>query len=136
MCIVKTNQDATVKATPKVLLVEDEPLIALDLAYILREVGAEVLGPYPDAAGAIALLANCRPDAALLDHGLADGCAGAIAKALALADVPFALVTGYWPALFTEPSFANVPIVEKPYSFDDIRHVLIKLVRGESGRTA
>lgn len=132
---MNTYKVATFEPSPKVLLVEDEPLIALDLAYILREVGADVLGPYPDAAGAIALLANCRPDAALLDHGLADGCAGAIAKALVLADVPFALVTGYWPALFKVPSFANAPIMEKPYSFDDIRQVMIKLVPGASGRT-
>ena len=116
-------------APAKVLLVEDDLLIAIDLADIVREIGADVLGPCSDASDAIGLLASCRPDAALIDYGLAHGCAEPIARALTSAGVPFAVVTGYCPEDLIGLCSAEVPIVEKPFSLGEIRTVLRALVR-------
>lgn len=79
----------------RVLVVEDEYLIASDLAEWLNDQGAEVLGPVPSVADAIALLNAGLPDVAVLDINVMDGSVFPVADALQAADVPFVFVTGY-----------------------------------------
>ena len=57
----------------RVLVAEDQAVIAMDLAMTLREFGCAVLGPAASVAEALALAGRERPDAALLDLGLSDG---------------------------------------------------------------
>jgi CheY-like chemotaxis protein len=80
----------------RVLIVEDEPLVALELEELLLDEGFEVVGSATDAAQAIDLGRRHRPDVAFLDLNLADGLTGPrIAKTLVherLATVVF--VTG------------------------------------------
>jgi hypothetical protein len=96
-----TGVGAGPQARPKVLLVEDEALIAINLQAVVQEIGGDVLGPCATTADAMALLAACRPDAALLDYRLADGLARPVAEAMAAAGVPFAVITSWgrrrWP---------------------------------------
>ena len=84
----------TVLAGHVILVLEDEPLIALDIMQSLRGAGASVLG-----AGCIrdALPLACHPDlsAAILDFGLSDGDAGEVCALLDARDVPFVLYSGY-----------------------------------------
>jgi DNA-binding response OmpR family regulator len=115
---------------PKVLLVEDDGLIAMDLEVVVQEAGCDVLGPCTTAADALALLAVRRPDAALLDVGLPDGPGSPVAEALAAAGVPFALVTGYGPAELSAAGLANVPALEKPYMAAEGKGVLAALLDG------
>jgi DNA-binding response OmpR family regulator len=119
-------------ARPKVLLVEDDGLIAMDLEVVVQEAGCDVLGPYATAASALALLAVRRPDAALLDVGLPDSPGSPLAEALAAAGVPFALVTGYGPVELSAAGLANVPTVEKPYMVAEGKGVLAALLDGGS----
>ena len=119
-------------ARPKVLLVEDDGLIAMDLEIVVQEAGFDVLGPCATAASALALLAAGRPDAALLDVGLPDGPGSPVAEALAAAGVPFALVTGYGPAELSEARLANVPVLEKPFTTKAVKGVLAALLDGGS----
>ncbi len=80
----------------RVLVVEDEYLIASDLADWLEEQGAEVLGPVPSVAEATALIkAGPLPDTAVLDINLGTEQVFPVADALQAADVPFVFVTGY-----------------------------------------
>ncbi len=79
----------------QVLVVEDEYLIASDLASWLEEQGARVLGPVPSVEEAMALLNAERPDVAVLDINLVDGDVFPVADALQAAEVPFVFVTGY-----------------------------------------
>src|SRR4051794_28099922 len=64
---------AEAEAMPKVLLVEDEFIIALEMELALLDLGCTVLGPVASAAGALALLDRERPDVAILDVNLLDG---------------------------------------------------------------
>jgi DNA-binding LytR/AlgR family response regulator len=96
----------------RVLIVEDEPLVALELEELLLDEGFEVVGSATDAAQAIDLGRRHRPDVAFLDLNLADGLTGPrIAKTLVherLATVVF--VTGrrtYYPPTCTERSASS-----------------------------
>ena len=97
-----------------ILLVEDEWFIASDLAQAFAKGGAEVLGPVPDVAGALALVADAeRIDAALLDINLRGEMAFPVADALERRGVPFVFATGYDQAKIP-PRYAHVRRCEKP----------------------
>jgi two-component system, response regulator PdtaR len=67
----------------RILIVEDEALIAMLLADVLEDGGHEVLGPVATATEALALCEAARPDLALLDVNLRDGSSGLdVARAL------------------------------------------------------
>ena len=111
----------------RVLVVEDEFLIALDLLAILADLGCTVLGPAASVPDALRLLAADRPDAALLDLNLGGTRATPVALALAAGGVPFATVTAY--AHRPEAVFDGVPLVAKPFQPGRIRDVLLGLAR-------
>src|ERR687884_1480786 len=98
----------------KVLVVEDEFVIATDYQVLLWRLGCEVLGPAASAAEALVLLRHERPDAAVVDVRLADGRATPVVEALRAAGVPFVLVTGCRPAELPEPALGCAPRLAKP----------------------
>ncbi len=60
----------------RVMIIEDEALVAMSMALILEEAGYEIAGIAGDSAKALALAAEKRPDAATVDMNLKDGCVG------------------------------------------------------------
>ena len=111
----------------RVLVAEDEAVIALDLESTLRELGCVVLPLAPSAASALSVLRTGRPDAALLDVTLADGSAAPVAAALAAAGVPFAVLTGYNPGGIADPALRAAPYLVKPYDREELRATLVRL---------
>jgi CheY-like chemotaxis protein len=111
----------------KVLLVEDEALIAFDLEGMLRELGCAVVFVAPSVKEALAVLRAERPDTALLDLRLADGRVTPVAQALAAAGVQFAVVTGYDRGRLEEPVLRAAPYLAKPYGHAAIREALTQL---------
>jgi CheY-like chemotaxis protein len=111
----------------KVLVVEDDAVIAFDLEATLRGFGCEVLSVVPSATDALEALRAERPDAALLDLSLADGRATPVAEALVAAGVPFALVTGYDGSRIGEPVLRAAPHLDKPYGRAALREALALL---------
>jgi ActR/RegA family two-component response regulator len=98
----------------RLLIVEDEYLIAADLAVALEERGAMVLGPVGSIADALALIAaEDTLDAAVLDINLGRERAWPIADALRQRGVRFIFATGYDPWIIPEP-YREVPRCEKP----------------------
>src|SRR3954447_7374345 len=96
-------------AGSKVLVVEDEFVVATDYQVLLWRLGCEVLGPAASAAEALVLLRHERPDAALLDVRLRDGRVTPVAEALRAAGVPFVLVSACGPAELPEPALGGAP---------------------------
>lgn len=97
-----------------VLVVEDEYMLAFDLARFLHRRGARVMGPVPTVAEALALLAQGpAPDFALLDVNLRGEMVFPVADRLRLGGIPFAFVTGY-DADTLPGAYAEVPRMEKP----------------------
>jgi CheY-like chemotaxis protein len=113
----------------RILVVEDEALIAMLLEEFLAEAGAEVLGPVDSVAGAFALMRPELPDAAVLDINLGQETSAKVASALSAAGVPFVVATGYG-AHGIAPEYGNATVVPKPYMPDD----LIEALAGAYGR--
>ena len=103
----------------QILVVEDEPLVALDIVAALEAAGAEVLGTAGTAKEALTLINNTEPAAALLDGNLRGQSVDEIAAALTARNVPFLFVTGYGAESLPQ-AFAKAPILSKPFSHDQL----------------
>jgi len=99
----------------RLLVVEDEPLIALDMASRLEEAGAAVLGPAGTADEAIGMVETEALDGALLDGNLHGRSVETIAAALRARGVPFTFVTGYGRSSLPG-DFAEQSILAKPFT--------------------
>ena len=82
-------------AGTKVLVVDDDMLVAMDHANQLNESGAEVIGPFTMASQAIDALRAVDIDAAVIDFVLEDHTSASLQEALERKGVPFVVVTGY-----------------------------------------
>ena len=108
----------------RILVLEDDVLLAIDAAEALEENGAIVLGPVHRIAAALALLEKERPDAALLDVNIAGATSADVAKRLAAAGVPFVLATGYGGLSGIE---ASGEIVDTPYTHKQLSAALSEI---------
>jgi PAS domain S-box-containing protein len=101
------------------LLVEDEPLIALHIASILEEAGAWVAGPAGTEEAALRLIEDAALDGALLDVNLHGKPADQIAAALTRRNVPFVFVTGNGREGLPR-SFDKAAVLIKPFSEEQL----------------
>ncbi len=97
----------------RVLVVEDEALVAMLIEDILLDAGAEVAGPAATEAEALTLLAATRPDTAVVDVNLGGHTSEPVIAALAASGVPFLVATGYSATGLTVPS--GGAIIAKPF---------------------
>lgn len=108
-------------ARPTVLVVEDDPFIALDLEDVLRGAGFRVIGPCATADEALALAESESPDCATLDYLLGGGqTSRPVAEALEAAGVPFVLVTATPKAARQCACFEDAPLLGKPFGADAV----------------
>ena len=115
-----------------VLVVEDEFLLAMELEALLEQRGCRVLGPVGTIDRALAVLADHRPAAAVLDVNLRGKRATAVAAALRDLGVPFVLVTGYSDVQLNEPELKGRPRIDKPLDRRKLLRTLERAVqRGE-----
>jgi DNA-binding response OmpR family regulator len=116
----------------RVLVVEDEWLIAAEIGRALEAAGAVVLGPALSVGEALALLRDGAPppDAALLDVNLRGEPVTPVALALAGRGVPFALVTAYGAGDLGEPLLRAAPRVGKPFAAAGLVRAVARLRPG------
>ena len=121
---------------PRILIIEDELLIALMIEEMVREMGYRISGTPHTVVLARQELAKRNFDAVLLDVNFDGRPRPEIADLLVEKAVPFAFITGYDYVL--EPRHENVPIMQKPFTFAELRVLLRELVgpRSSSGETA
>ncbi len=102
-------------ARRRILVVEDEYLIASEVKRWLQAAGFEVLGPVPSVDQALDLIEGRRPDAAVLDVNLGEGDnAYPLAEKLSVMGVPYLFATG--DVRLTDASaYRNRPRLEKPF---------------------
>jgi DNA-binding response OmpR family regulator len=115
-------------ADRRVLIVEDETLLALDLEMTLAECGCHVVGPVGSVAAAIEAVALGPPDMAVLDLNLNGESAVPIADALVERGVPFVFVTGHDRDHLPE-RHRDAAIVGKPHRPADLLRELADVVR-------
>lgn len=96
----------------RILVVEDEFIVAAMLCDVLEDAGAQPLGPVGRVEDALEIIANEAIDAAVLDWNLHGHSGMPLAEALRAGNIPFVIATGYGTV---EEAFANQPILGKPY---------------------
>jgi len=114
-----------------VLLVEDEPLVALEIEAHLLDLGCEIVGPAATVAAARELIETYRCDAALLDANLGGRRVDELAARLRDRGVPFAFATGYGREA-APARFADIPVLTKPFSIGELLSVLSSLIEGSA----
>src|SRR6476661_202093 len=111
------------------LIVEDEPLIALEIMAGLESVGVDVEGPVGSVEDALRAIDDDGSfDGVLLDANLRGEPAGEIAAALTRRNIPFVFVTGYGRQALPE-SFGQSPMLTKPFTQEQLLQTAARLVR-------
>ena len=124
----KEAETMTKLAGRRILIVEDEALVAMLVEDALLDAGAEVIGPVATVAEAMSLLDAEAPDAAVLDLNLAGETSTPVADVLATRGVPFVVATGYG-AEGLPAGHASVPVLAKPYDPDELTSTLARICR-------
>jgi CheY-like chemotaxis protein len=111
-----------------VLVVEEEVIIALELADRLAEFGCTVVGPAATNRQALALIAHAAIDLATVDVNLAGERSTPTATALRAAGVPFVVITGYRIDHLHERVLFEAPRLAKPVEPARLRDALLALL--------
>ncbi|NOJ49552.1 response regulator [Bradyrhizobium archetypum] len=107
-----------------VLVVEDDPIIALDFEDTILGFGVKTVRIAANVAKALELIAHRPPQFALLDVGLIREKSFAVAERLEALSIPFAFVTGYGADATLPAAFATKPRLPKPCSTDALKALL------------
>lgn len=107
-----------------VLIVEDDPIIALDFEDTVLGFGVKTVRTAANVARALHMIADRPPDFALLDVSLNREKSFAVADRLEALKIPFAFVTGYGADTILPAALAAKPRLPKPYSTDALRALL------------
>lgn len=118
-----------------VLVVEDEPLVALDIQAELELAGAGRVRIARTVDAALSALAGERFDLALLDGNLRGEPVDAVARALRQGAVPFCFVSGYGRE-HLPPGFEEAPLIQKPFPPASLRQILSELLYLRIARAA
>lgn len=110
----------------RLLVVEDEYLVADEIRHDLEALGAHVVGPAPSLAGALAMLEDdAAIDGAILDINLCGEMVYPVAGALHARHVPFVFWTGYADPALPE-DFVATPRLQKPSSATELVRALLR----------
>jgi DNA-binding response OmpR family regulator len=114
-------------AGKRVLLVEDEPIVAMDVEDMLLELGCEVIGPCPRLSAALEAAHFQSIDVAVLDVNLNGEESYPVAQALRDRSIPFAFATGFGER---KTPFPEAPTLTKPYGSQQLEAALVRALEG------
>jgi CheY-like chemotaxis protein len=110
----------------RVLLVEDEAIIAMLMEDMLAELSCDVTQTVGQLDEAIKAAHTASVDLAFIDVNLRGAPAWPVAKVLRERGIPFAFVTGYGAA-GTDEANADVPVLQKPFRARDLEAIILSL---------
>ncbi|TWG98061.1 DNA-directed RNA polymerase specialized sigma24 family protein [Mesorhizobium sp. J18] len=122
----EASEEISRQVATDIMIIEDEPLIAMDIEEMVRSLGHRVVGTARTHAEATALFNKTQPKMVLADIQLADGSSGidAVNEILATTPVPVIFITAFPERLLTgerpEPAF----LVTKPFSADMVKALI------------
>ena len=111
----------------RILVLDDEPLIAMMVEDWLTEIGCETVGPANSVASALRLLESEQIDGAILDVSLGGENCYSVADALRTRGIPFTFATGRG-ADGVDRRFEGSPVVSKPFDFDAIKRAMSSML--------
>jgi DNA-binding response OmpR family regulator len=112
---------------PRILVVDDEPLISMLVEGWLKELGCEVVGPARSVQDGLDLAGRAELDGTILDINLEGESSLALAHALRLKGIPVAFATGD-SGLDEDSGFADPILLNKPFVFEEVKAVVSKLL--------
>jgi PAS domain S-box-containing protein len=115
-----------------IMVVEDEPLVAMVLEKELEDLGLSVAGVCGSVAEAIRLLDRQTPEAAILDVNLGGELVYPVAEALLQRNIPFVFITGYGQESI-DKRFSSIRVLEKPVERDVLRSAFRLAVNSHDG---
>ncbi len=113
----------------RVLIAEDQMIVAIELEDMLQEAGCEVIGPATTLESAMDLANRTTPDAAVLDVNLDGTRSYALAEMLQARGIPVILATGYGASRLPE-RWQQVPRLEKPFTGTGLQALLARVMEG------
>jgi len=132
------EEDIDRQLTTDVLIIEDEPIIGLDLTRLVRELGHNVVGVAATRDEAVELARKAGPGLVLADIRLADGSSGidAATQILTEFDIPVIFITAFPEHLLTgerpEPAF----LITKPFREEAVKAIIAQALFFHSPREA
>ena len=111
----------------KVLVVEDNFLIAELIRSLLADCGCETIGPAPRVSSALALVDGRHLDGAFLDINLAGEYCFPVAELLRERGIPFVFLTGYDDSEIIPPALREVPRISKPFDNRKVASIAARL---------
>lgn len=119
----------------RILIVEDEALLALELEYEVEAAGHEVVAQAPSYKAAIQAVEQGNPDFAFVDIHLLDGPRGIdVGRYLSARDIPFVFVSGNIKRI-PEDFAGAIGAIEKPYTMNGLQNALSYLDERVKGLT-
>lgn len=112
-----------------VLIVDDEPFIALDLAMAVEDAGGVVVGPAGSVREALGLLQRHQVTAAILDVNLSDGDVSPIVEILIARGIPLVFQTGVGLPRALKARYPGLLVYAKPVHSDELVQTLAGLIR-------
>ena len=124
------------ESTTSVLIIEDEPLISMQLEDLVRSLGHEICGTAATRTQAQQVVAECTPGLVLADIQLADGSSGldAVDDILAIDSVPVIFITAYPERLLTGDRPEPTYLITKPFQEETVRAAISQALFFGSGR--
>ncbi|WP_100387332.1 response regulator [Bradyrhizobium canariense] len=120
-------EPASFTAMPNdVLIVEDDPIIALDFEDTILGFGVKTVRTAGSVAQALQMIADRAPEFALLDVGLVREKSFAIAERLDALEIPFVFVTGYGTDVRLPTAFSDRSRLPKPFSTEALQAALTR----------
>jgi CheY-like chemotaxis protein len=116
-------------AARRILIVEDEPMIAMMVEDFLEELGWDVVGCASGMERALAMARDADIDAALLDVNLSGQDTFGVPDILSERHIPFVFATGYGPDGVAN-RFRGVPTLTKPFQRDELDRALHRATAG------
>jgi CheY-like chemotaxis protein len=113
---------------PRILVVDDEPLISMMVEGWLNELGCEVVGPAGSVQHGLDLIASRELDGAILDINLGGQDCYLVANTLRQRGVPFAFASG-GSETGADSAFKDSIFLQKPFDFEGVKGVLGKLLK-------
>ncbi len=113
----------------RVLILEDEWLVAEHLEHLVRAAGGVVVGPFAATGQALARIAAGETDVALVNVDIGQRRATWVATALRDRGIPFVLIVPYRGARYAEPALRDAPRLSRPGSVGELMQAVARAVR-------
>jgi two-component SAPR family response regulator len=142
---IKEPTDLGVLLPPlRILVVEDEGLIALNLELILQRFGCDIIGPISEVDNIIEVVRKHRPDGAFLDVNLRGRKVFEVLPEMMSLRVPCVLSSGYDDPMLFPAAFRDIPRIAKPFDETALRRACVEFgslaqarrsVQGQAGES-